>query len=160
MPSSIQMIRRLHRYFYHTFPAFVYRRLKERHYENKILPAITEAEVEGIKLNIGGIAPMMKYVILNGHYEVPEMTICRGLIEPGEHILELGGAIGFIGLFCLKNLQAAKVVSIEPNPGTIERLKRNYILNDLTANVIQAAIAAQDGTVSFNVSPNFSTDSI
>jgi FkbM family methyltransferase len=151
---------RIRRCLHNTFPAFVYRKLKERYYEKVTLPAATEAELAGIKFDIAGLPPQMKEVILKGFYEWPEVAICRDLIEPGECILELGGAIGFVGLFCLKNLQAAKVVSVEPNSGTIDRLRRNYKLNSLSANVIQAAIAAKDGTLHFNVSPYFWTDSI
>src|SRR4051794_33272819 len=114
-----------------TFPAFVYREFKNRYKKTR-----AKAELEGVELDIEGLDDLMKTVILKATYEAPEVVICKQLIEPSDRILECGAAIGFVGLFCLKTLRVSKMVSVEANPGTVARLRRNYALNALQPNVI------------------------
>jgi FkbM family methyltransferase len=49
---------------------------------------------------------------------------------------------------------------VEANPGTLEELKRNYALNGLKPNVIQATAAAQDGVLELDVGGEFWENSL
>jgi FkbM family methyltransferase len=93
-------------------------------------------------------------------YEAAEVAACTNLIQPGDRILELGGAIGFIGLYCLINRGAASVISVEANPHTVESLRDNYLRNGRTAQVINAAVAEESGSVEFCVGTDFWTDGL
>jgi hypothetical protein len=85
------------------------------------------------------------------HVEVQERLLAQRHLTRDDVVLELGGAIGFIGLFCRKVIGVRHHLSVEANPGTLEELKRNYALNGLKPNVIQATAAAQDGVLELDV---------
>jgi FkbM family methyltransferase len=81
--------------------------------------------------------------------------MCEQFLKPTDAVLELGGAIGFIGLFCQKKLGIKKFISVEANPLTVEILKKNYELNNLTPTVWNCALAKEDGKVQLNVGGDF-----
>lgn len=139
----------------HTFAAHLWRQAKSYHFKHHVLPRQTEVELDGVRLDISTLSPPMKEVIMSGKYELAETTLCRQIIRPGDRILELGGAIGYVGLFCLRNLQVAEFVSAEPNPHTASILRRNYALNGLQPNLEEVAISDRDGTINLCVSDEF-----
>jgi len=75
-------------------------------------------------------------------------------------VLEIGGAIGFIGLYCRKIVGVKSLISVEPNPKTLSYLRRNYELNGFTPSIIEAALAITDGPVQFQTSDMFWADSL
>lgn len=119
------------------------------------LPAVRRGTLEGVRLNLDGLSPMMKNIILTKRYEAQERRLCAKSLGAGDVVLELGGAIGFVGLYCLKTLGVKRVVSVEANPATLARLRGNYALNGLHAEVIHAAAGAADGTLDLDVSGEF-----
>jgi FkbM family methyltransferase len=126
-------------------------RLRFRFY----LPAVNGARLEGVRLDLRGLSPMMKNIILTGRYEAQERRLCARSLRPGDVVLELGGAIGFVGLYCRKALGVKRVVSVEANPATLARLQDNYERNGLYPEVIHAAAGAVDGTLDLDVSGEF-----
>lgn len=108
--------------------------------------------LNGIKIDLSGIGigAKMKKAVVQGEYERAETSACRSMIRPGDQILELGGAIGYLGLFCLKQCGAARVCSVEGNPNTVKLLKNNYALNSYHQDVIEAAVSAKDGLLNFH----------
>lgn len=149
---------RLRFYFDHSLIGFCYRRVREKWLARPPAGA-TFINYHGVDIEISGMPPLMRKYILSGLYESQELQLARSLVGPGDRVLELGGAIGFVGLFCRKVLRADEVVSVEPNPHTLAQLHRNYELNDIQPNTIQAAIAERDGPLQLNVSEMFWTDS-
>jgi FkbM family methyltransferase len=97
---------------------------------------------------------------MSGYYEAGEMSILPSLISQNDQVLEIGSAIGLLGLYCQKVLKVKRFLGCEPNPVTLGHLRQNYLLNKITPNIIQAAIAAKDGPVTFNVSEMFWADSL
>lgn len=93
-------------------------------------------------------------------YESAELDLISKILSPQDRVLEIGGAIGFIGLFCRKVLKVDEVISVEPNPKTLSYLRRNYELNGLTPSVIEAAVASTDGPVTFYTNDMFWEDSL
>jgi len=138
-----------------TLLAHFWRQAKNHYFQKHVLPVATEATLNGVRLDISKLSPRMKEVILSGEYESAEASLCRQTILPGDRILELGGAIGFVGLFCLRNLHAAEVVSAEPNPRTAAILRRNFELNHCSAAVEEVAISDRDGTLNLCISDEF-----
>jgi len=131
-----------------------------RWYFKFTLPAKTQATLYGVKLDISMLSPMMKNNILEGRYEFQERRIASRCLKAQDVVLELGGAIGFIGLFCRKVVGVRHHLTVEANPKTIELMKRNYRLNDMTPDVVHAAAAATDGEITLDVGGEFWENSI
>lgn len=119
------------------------------------LPAVRRGTLESVRLHLDGLSPMMKNIILTKRYEAQERRLCAKSLGPRDVVLELGGAIGFVGLYCRKVLGVKRVVSVEANPATLARLRDNYTLNGLEPEVIHAAASAEDGTLDLDVSGEF-----
>lgn len=114
----------------------------------------------GVKIQLKGLHPDMKMVIMRGIYENSEISLLTNLISADDVVLEIGGAIGFIGLFLRKAIGVQRLVSVEPNPHTLEHLRRNYQLNGMVPLVIQAALSKFDGEAYLSTSGMFWTDSL
>jgi FkbM family methyltransferase len=86
--------------------------------------------------------------------------MCFDYLSSDDSVLEIGGAIGFIGLICQKKLGIQKYASFEANPKTFEILKRNYELNGVAPRVWNMALANHDGHVDLEVGSDFWENSI
>jgi FkbM family methyltransferase len=138
-------------------PAFLrnaWRNVRLRYYSKFVLPKITSTEIDGIHLDLTSFSPRIRNRILMG-YEAAEKQICREFLRRDDSVLELGGGIGFIGLFCQKLLHVRNYVTVEANPQTIDILKHNYRLNGVIPKVLHYAISDRDGTITLNVSGDF-----
>jgi len=120
-----------------------------------VLPRVRIAKLAGVKLDVAALSPRMKNIILTGRYEYQERRLATKALSKNDVVLELGGAIGFIGLYCRKTLGIKHVTSIEANPSTLKMLRRNYELNGLKPHVIHAAAAGQDGELDLNIGGEF-----
>lgn len=120
-----------------------------------ILPRKRAAVLEGVKLDISTLSPLMKNIILTGRYESQERHLAAQALTKQDVVLELGGAIGFIGLYCRKVLGVKHVTSVEANPQTLQLLRRNYALNGLTPDVIHAAAAGENGELDLDIGGEF-----
>ncbi|MBA4149811.1 MAG: FkbM family methyltransferase [Verrucomicrobia bacterium] len=125
-----------------------------RYYFKFVLSKIKSTEIDGIKLDLTSLSLKVRNRILIG-YEEAEKHICREFLSKDDCVLELGGGIGFIGLFCQKRLGIEKYVTIEANPQTIQLLERNYSLNGLIPQVLNYAISSAGGSVDLNVGGDF-----
>jgi FkbM family methyltransferase len=133
----------------------LWRNLHSRFLFKFLLPRLHTAEIEGVRLDVSQLSNLMKNRIRTGRYEVQERLLARRALRPSDAVLELGGAIGFIGLYCRKVIGVRQHLSVEANPATLEMLKRNYALNGLQARVIHAAAAAEDGTLELDIGGEF-----
>ncbi len=125
-----------------------------------VLPHLRTARIAGVKLDISNLSPVMKNIILTGRYEAQERNLASQALTADDVVLELGGAIGFIGLYCRKVLGVKHVTSVEANPGTLEMLRKNYRLNGLRPAVIHAAAAGRDGELELDVGGEFWENSL
>jgi FkbM family methyltransferase len=126
-----------------------------RYYFKFVLPKIESTTIDGIALDLSRLSLKVRNRILNVGYEEPEQRLCRDFLQPTDSVLEIGGAIGFIGLFCQMKLGITRYISVEANPETVEMLKRNYALNGLTPVVWNLALGKTDGKVELNVGGDF-----
>jgi FkbM family methyltransferase len=136
------------------------RELWVRYYFKFVLPRMTSATVEGIRLDLSKLSPKARNRIVNVGYESEEKLICQAFLTPGDSVLELGSGIGFIGLYCKLKLGISHYVSVEANPLTLEILKRNYELNGVEPRVIHAAAGGEMGTVQLQVAGDFWENSV
>ena len=148
---------RLKFYFTQSLIGYFCRRAREKWFP-PALPA--QIDLHGIKLQLDAVPKNMQLILMSGHYEAPELKILPNLLTSEDEVLEIGAAMGVLGLFCRKNIKVKNLASVEPNPKTLTYLRRNYELNGLTPNVIEAALCDKDGPVTFYFNDYFWADSL
>ena len=124
------------------------------------LPQVHTLTLEGVKLDVSKLSSVMKNNLLLGRYEVQERLMAQRCITPADVVLEVGGAIGFIGLFCQLRLGVTRYTTVEANPDTAEMLQRNYALNGRTPVLWNLALAAADGQITLNIGNEFWANSL
>ena len=125
-----------------------------------VLPKIQEITLEGLKFDVSGLSTKIRNRLLSGAYEAQEKEMCREFLNPEDSVLEIGGAIGFIGLYCQKNLGLKSYCCFEANPRTYEILRKNYELNGVSPKVWNMALAHADGMVELEIGGDFWENSI
>lgn len=124
------------------------------------LPRVQTVTLEGVQLDASTLSPLMKNNLLLGRYEVQERQLAQQCLTRDDAVLEVGGAIGFIGLFCQLRLGITRYTTVEANPSTAALLRRNYALNGRTPVVWDLALAAEDGEVTLNIGNEFWENSV
>lgn len=124
------------------------------------LPRVRTVTLEGVRLDVSTLSSVMKNNLLLGRYEVQERTLAQQVLTRDDAVLEVGGAIGFIGLFCQTRLGITRYTTVEANPDTVALLKQNYALNGRTPVVWNLALAAADGEVMLNIGREFWENSL
>lgn len=157
--STTAAIARLH-LLERTLPCHLWADFRARWRFKFTLPRVRTVTLEGVKLDVSPLSPLMKNNLLLGRYEVQERALAQQFLTCEDAVLEIGGAIGFIGLFCQTRLGLTRYTTVEANPGTVELLKRNYALNGRTAVVWNVALAAGDGEVTLNLGSEFWENSL
>jgi FkbM family methyltransferase len=90
-------------------------------------------------------------IVADRAYAPPE-PVAAALRERDEaKIVDLGGHVGYFGVFVLAEVPHASLVSFEPEPSHAGLLRRCIDVNDLGARwgLVEACAATTDGTVSF-----------
>ncbi len=125
-----------------------------------VLPRIKEVTLEGLRFDVSTLSPKIRNRLLSGAYEANEKKMCLDFLNSKDSVLEIGGAIGFIGLLCQKIIGIKNYCCVEANPRTYETLKRNYELNGVAPRVWNIALAHADGEVDLEVGSDFWENSI
>ena len=125
-----------------------------------VLPKIHEITLEGMKFDVSCLSTKIRNRLLSGAYEAHEKKMCFDYLTPNDSVLEIGGAIGFIGLICQKKIGIKNYFCFEANPRTYEILKKNYELNGVEPRVWNMALAHADGHVDLEVGSDFWENSI
>lgn len=141
-------------------PSRIWHRFMTRLLFKFILPRLRTVKIEGVRLDVSGMSPVMKNNLRLGRYEVQERLLAARALKKEDVVLELGAAIGFIGLYCRKVLGVRDCLSVEANPDTLQRLRHNYALNALTPHVIHAAAAREDGELTLHADGEFWENSL
>ncbi len=138
----------------------LYEEFQLRYRFKYVLPKLQEITLEGMRFDVSGLSTKIRNRLLSGAYEAHEKKMCFDYLTPDDSVLEIGGAIGFIGLICQKKLGIKNYASFEANPKTFEILKRNYELNGIEPRVWNMALANADGHVDLEVGSDFWSNSI
>lgn len=125
-----------------------------------VLPRITEATLDGIRLDLSTLSLKSRNRLLMGIYEEHEKRLCLDFLTADDSVVEVGSAIGFIGLFCQKRIGIRNYVQFEANPETLKILRSNYALNGLIPAASNLALAPQDGPLNLEVESDFWENSI
>lgn len=87
-------------------------------------------------------------------YEKTESQILPKILEPSDKVLDVGAAVGLVGM--IANDYAESVTMVEANPDIAAIAKQNLERNNASINLIEAAVVAGDQeTVTFNLYHNF-----
>ena len=133
----------------------------KRTFRNRVtLPRLKLFELRGVSLDVRDVSLRMRDLISSDRYETSEVMMCDEIIKSTDRVLELGSAIGFIGIYCQKILGVSKYFSIEANATTIAIAEKNYCLNKIEPRIFNAAINSRDEVVSLFPSDDFFTSSI
>jgi FkbM family methyltransferase len=81
--------------------------------------------------------------------DTPEMLVWMSWIQPGDLFIDVGANVGLYAIIALEC--GAEVVAVEPDPASVQRLKRNLALNGYPASIIEAALAEEAGIRAFTV---------
>jgi FkbM family methyltransferase len=125
-----------------------------------VLPKLQEITLEGMRFDVSGLSTKIRNRLLSGAYEAHEKKMCFDYLTASDSVLEIGGAIGFIGLLCQKKIGIKNYFCFEANPRTYEILKKNYELNGIEPRVWNMALAHADGHVDLEVGSDFWENSI
>jgi len=125
-----------------------------------VLPKINEITLDGLRFDVSDLSTKIRNRLLSGAYEAHEKKMCFDFLSQGDSVVEIGAAIGFIGLLCQKKLGLRNYTSFEANPRTFQILKRNYELNGVEPRVWNMALAHADGFVDLDVGTDFWENSI
>ncbi len=125
-----------------------------------VLPKLTHVTLEGVQLDVSTLSSVMKNNLSLGRYETQERTLAQKYLTPEDAVLEIGGAIGFIGLFCQMRVGIKRYTTVEANPNTAKLLEKNYALNGLMPVLWNVAVAGEDGEVTLNIGNEFWENSL
>jgi len=87
--------------------------------------------------------------------ETAVYAAARALLQPGDTVVDAGANIGAFSVAAGRLVgPAGRLISIEMMPQTAKRLSDNLALNDVTAEIIETALASKSGlTVSAALDP-------
>lgn len=125
-----------------------------------LLRWINRLYLRGVILDVSPFPRDIKNVFYEGEYEAIECDFAARYLTPQDRVLEVGGAVGFIGLFCRIQLGIQLYTVIEPNPETAKLLHRNYALNGLEPAFLPYALGDRDGDVTLEVGSTFWDNSL
>lgn len=120
-----------------------------------VLRLVDRIELRGVTLDVSRFPRDVKNVFYEGEYEAIECDLAARYLTSEDSVLEVGGAIGFISLFCLTHLGIGRYTVAEPNPKTAELLLRNYTLNGRTPALLPYALGDRDGEMLLEVGSTF-----
>lgn len=90
-------------------------------------------EIDGIKLRLKPhYSAHMVSVLKAGNYEVAERNIVKQILQPGDRIIEVGSAVGFISMLCARQIGADNIRAFDANPILVNDARENCVLNGLS----------------------------
>lgn len=102
-----------------------------------------------------------RYRMLRGTYERAERELISQYVGGDTDVVELGGGIGFVSCHINDRLVPDKRhVVVEANAMLIELLKRHRDLNDCSFDVVHAAYAPEEETITFDVGETFESGQV
>jgi FkbM family methyltransferase len=137
--TVFQMVPRLARYFF------------------RLLTRPGTVTIGDIKLRIpAGATGSVLHSLYAERYERLERALLPALLRPDDRIVELGSAIGFIGLVTSQTVAPARIVMVEANRDLIPEITHNFALNGVELPDLRHGVAGtSQGTVDFHVDSQF-----
>jgi FkbM family methyltransferase len=90
--------------------------------------------------------------LVAGTYEPWVHAVLPEIVAPGVSVWDIGAHIGYYVLVAAALSPTGHHVAVEPDPANVERLRANLALNDVSAEIVEAAVSDQSGEVRFDAS--------
>jgi FkbM family methyltransferase len=115
-----------------------------------LIVTVQQGANQGMKLAIDQNTP--RYYWLEGHDEPEVVEMMRSFSPPNGTVIDVGAHVGIETLMLSRWVgPGGRVISIEADPATMGRLKKNLEINSLTnVRTVQKAISDRTGTVRFS----------
>jgi|SRR5579884_1724223 len=91
------------------------------------------------------------WTLYDGVHEWEELQFCFGFLRPGDHFVDVGANVGVFSAFVGTRVPGVRVTAIEPFPGVMPHLRQNLAVNHLDVEVLDIAVGAEPGEVSFEI---------
>lgn len=89
-----------------------------------------------------------------GVHEPVLSEFIRHHVRPGDVCVDAGANVGYFSILLARQVAPnGKVIAVEAAPRAVERLRGNIALNNAEVTVVQSAITAQQGEVTFYLHP-------
>jgi FkbM family methyltransferase len=98
---------------------------------------------------------MYSSILRHGGYEPETGRLLAQLLKPGDTFVDVGANNGYFAILASQYVgPAGTILAIEPNPGAVERLRRNVQLNGLERmiQVLPIALGEHEGTGNLSIS--------
>ncbi|MEJ8474058.1 FkbM family methyltransferase [Roseibium algae] len=129
-------------------------------YRKRFQPDVITME-HGIRLAVPKTLPEdMRKILYKEQHELPELELILTCLEPEDKVLEIGSGVGMVATTCACICGARNVTCYEPNPNTIDVIRRNFDLNGLKVDLRVRALTTKKGTVNFYFSENIVSSSL
>jgi len=91
-------------------------------------------DIEGLRVfvDLDRYSPLMIDILRQGIYEGAERHMLRRLLAPGDRVIEIGSAIGVVGMVCASIVGPESVLCIEGNPDLVRDAEANHRANNLS----------------------------
>ncbi|MCD6298054.1 MAG: FkbM family methyltransferase [Deltaproteobacteria bacterium] len=138
----------MNRYVAHIIKKIIY--YKRRIFRPKVIKNY------GVKINTGEhISKNIMNFIYWGAYEGEEVAILSKVLKPTDKVLEIGSGLGFLTIFCAKQIGSENVVAYEANPLLVDKIKENFSLNNVNPDIRNAVLDDIESEVDFFVEDSF-----
>ncbi len=96
---------------------------------------------------------LLARIALDGHYEPELAAVCRAHLDPARDAIDVGANVGFYSVLMAHALPARRVLSVEPTPAALARLRANLTRNGVAerVTVVEGAAAATAGHFDLSV---------
>ena len=91
------------------------------------------------------------WTIYDGVHEWEELQFCLRYLRPGDHFVDVGANVGVFSTLVGTRIPGGRITAVEPFPPVREDLLVNLALNDLTLDVVDAAVSDASGQATFEV---------
>lgn len=126
-------------------------------YAVRLLVRPATVRIGGQVLGIpAGTAGPVLHSLYAERYEWLERALLPTLLRPDDRVVELGAAIGLIGLVASRIVDPAQIILVEANRDLIPEIKGNFARNGITLPDLRHGVAGTStGMVDFHVSSQF-----
>lgn len=119
------------------------------------------AVCHGVRVTLRGMPHSVRFGLLTGEYEWDDVALCRDVLRSDDRIVEIGSAIGMIGLYCMQVIGVRDYAMVEANPDVIALAQDNFRANGIAPPpILNQAVSDRRGEVAFNIGEVFVSSSI
>jgi FkbM family methyltransferase len=127
-------------------------------YVGRLVRRPAHVSMDGICLRVPGHATGAVLRSLYAEvYERLERALLPSLLRPDDRVVEIGSAIGCVGIVCARVVGIDRLLMVEANADLIPEIERNFRLNRLGEPRLLCGLAAAEGSgsVDFRIAEQF-----